>query len=288
MKQRIIDLLAMSRFANLPTVWSNVFLGIIILAYESSSTPDLALWLSFSIPISFLYLGGCFLNDWHDREFDAKAGRDRGIPSGRWKAGQVLALASGLMLAGVVGLFLIGTTSGLFSLALLLCILLYTKFHKTHAFSLLFMAGARITIYPVVLGGLTHLSAVLAIGNLGFYILGISLTARHESHAVSAQKMNAGLKYLFAPLIFSFLTYAPSIQAPEILGILILGGLLLLIRKSLQTTKDIGAFVSRSLALIPMVDLLLVSSLVGFAPWLIACPLLSLMAFALQKIAPAT
>jgi hypothetical protein len=62
-RQKVIDLLAMSRFANLPTVWSNGLLGVLI---GWSAFPDQAhlcpICVTLSgISLSFLYLGGCFL-----------------------------------------------------------------------------------------------------------------------------------------------------------------------------------------------------------------------------------
>jgi hypothetical protein len=56
--------------------------------------------------------------------------------------------------------------------------------------------------------------------------------------------------------------------------------------RSVRANHNVGQFVSRTLAAIPLVDCLLV---IPLAPHLwFACPILALLALGLQKIAPAT
>ena len=67
-KQAVIDLLAAGRVANLPSVVSNVMLGAVVFALMGK-----VVWPSvfFGIVVGVsLYLGGCFLNDWWDRNWD--------------------------------------------------------------------------------------------------------------------------------------------------------------------------------------------------------------------------
>jgi len=58
--------------------------------------------------------------------------------------------------------------------------------------------------------------------------------------------------------------------------------------RSLRATHNVGTFVSRTLAAIPLVDFLLVVPLAPELLWWPLCPALALMALGLQKIAPAT
>ena len=122
-KQRFIDLLAMSRFANLPTVWSNAIFGFVV-ASGLTSPPSLLTAVCITLGLSCLYLGGCFLNDWQDLEFDAQHRSGRPIPSGRWSRKTIASFALILLLGGVALIFYASQVSGLFSLGILACILL--------------------------------------------------------------------------------------------------------------------------------------------------------------------
>ena len=144
-RQKVIDLLAMSRFANLPTVWSNGLLGVLI---GWSAFPDQAHLCPIcvtllGISLSFLYLGGCFFNDWHDLDFDTKTRPDRPIPSGRWPRQTILSLSIILMSGGLVLIAFVSPPAGLFAFCIIICILAYTKWHKINPTSFFFMAGAR-------------------------------------------------------------------------------------------------------------------------------------------------
>jgi hypothetical protein len=56
----------------------------------------------------------------------------------------------------------------------------------------------------------------------------------------------------------------------------------------LRARHNVGIFVSRTLAAIPLVDYLIIFPLAPNLLVLIACPLLAIAALGLQKIAPAT
>ncbi|HBI32328.1 MAG TPA: hypothetical protein DDY45_09840, partial [Verrucomicrobiales bacterium] len=65
-------------------------------------------------------------------------------------------------------------------------------------------------------------------------------------------------------------------------------GILAIIVRSLRACHNVGAFVSRALASIPLVDYLIVFPLAPNLVILFSCPLLAITALGLQKIAPAT
>lgn len=313
-KQRVIDLLAMSRFANLPTVWSNVFSAFVLAWILSSCQSPLFGFPLFGVcfMVSCLYLGGCFLNDWHDSEFDRQTRPDRPIPSGRWHRHHILILACSLMFAGSAGMFLFSIKGGFFSILIVVSILLYTKWHKTKPFSLLFMAGARLLVYPTAYFAITpelHASPqkewlylIAAALPMGIYILGISLTARNESKPPSERSRFDLLGYLclIAPLLWTsylalWLGFALTEYAIPIALLLVIQ---IIICKNILQNHDIGRFVSASLASIPLIDFLFVGSLSFFflscgsqnfsGALLFTQPLLSFLALQLQKIAPAT
>ena len=303
-RQKVIDLLAMSRFANLPTVWSNGLLGVLI---GWSAFPDQAHLCPIcvtllGISLSFLYLGGCFFNDWHDLDFDTKTRPDRPIPSGRWPRQTILSLSIILMGGGLALITFISPPAGLFALGILICILAYTKWHKISPASFFFMAGARALIYPTAAFSLlswnqftqsgdqiTALLILLGVG-LGGYILGISLTARAETSKdpSSDARKTFPILCLCAPIFFFSAPLLLTKNGSALIPLILFIGILAIIVRSLRNRHNVGMFVSRTLATIPLVDYLIIFPLAPNLLVLVACPLLAIAALGLQKIAPAT
>ena len=89
--------LRLGRISNLPTVWTNVLVGA-LLAGGSLADPRLPLLM---LALSLFYVGGMFLNDAFDREFDALHRPERPIPSGQVSARQVFAFGFGLLALGM-------------------------------------------------------------------------------------------------------------------------------------------------------------------------------------------
>ena len=303
-RQKIIDLLAMSRFANLPTVWSNGFLGVLMgwgLFKDQAHICPICLTL-IGLSLSFLYLGGCFFNDWHDVAFDQKTRPERPIPSGRWQRKTVLGFALALMGGGLFLATFVSLPAGLFAAGIIICIVAYTKWHKVHPASFFFMAGARALIYPLAAFSLLTLDQVLAIKGqdvlifvllalgLGGYILGISLTARAETSRdpVSDTQKKLPILRLGAPLVFISGPLLLMGLTPALIPMVIFLLVLSFSVRRLRATHDVGRFVSRTLAAIPLVDFLLLITIAWHIAFLPVCPLLALMALGLQKIAPAT
>ena len=380
MRQRIVDLLATSRFANLPTVWSNILVAYLAawaigfyapgqsdapfnlaasFSFQTSpeslfswtaglreATPWLTL-LFLIIPTSCLYLGGCFLNDWKDAPFDAQHKPARPIPSGRISKIAVFFLAFFLLTFGLVFSALLSFTAAFLAFGIILCIVAYTHWHKKTPASFVFMAASRALLYAFGIFALVpfpnfleflsfnfpetlqkstdgSLSAVslhlrdhyfsnhswralampypLMIG-LAAYIFGISLFARHESRKkLDGFRPSPALKLLFfVPLLTAPAVLSHQLNLGQIalaLGPLVIA--LFLIFHLYAKENNIGNFVSRALANIPLVDatsgLLLIYHLLasealatqqaGFL--YLVFFLLSVLAYLLQKIAPAT
>lgn len=90
-------LLVLSRASNLPTVWSNC-LAAWWLGGAGSYGSLPALFLGASL----LYIGGMFLNDAVDADFDRQHRRERPIPSGQISERLAWQISFGLLLAGAL------------------------------------------------------------------------------------------------------------------------------------------------------------------------------------------
>ena len=76
-QNRLRTLLVLGRVSNLPTVWSNCLAAWLL--GGGGATKD---FLFIQLGASLLYLGGMFLNDAFDAEFDRQHRPERPIPSG--------------------------------------------------------------------------------------------------------------------------------------------------------------------------------------------------------------
>ncbi|MEQ1767159.1 MAG: UbiA family prenyltransferase, partial [Methylotenera sp.] len=68
----------LARISNLPTVWTNVFTGVVL---ANGQWQDLRL-IYLLAAMSLFYVAGMFLNDAFDHKFDAQMRQDRPIPRG--------------------------------------------------------------------------------------------------------------------------------------------------------------------------------------------------------------
>ncbi len=174
--------LELSRGANLPTVWSNVFMGwLIALAFGGTVCVHELGWVLLSA--SLLYVAGMFLNDAADVEWDRKHFPDRPIPSGKINLRHVRQVGLLLLSLGLSAYL------GWLSLGLTLFILAYTRWHKTQpAFSPWLMGICRaflpamgyfaVCVQDDVRGRQLLVAYQVA---LLFSTASISLLARHEA-----------------------------------------------------------------------------------------------------------
>ncbi len=143
--------LKLGRISNLPTVWTNVLVGA-LLAGGSLTDARLPLLL---VSMSLFYVGGMFLNDAYDRDFDAKARPDRPIPSGQVSAAQVFAFGFGMLFAGLALLAQVGYGAAggtgwrpaAAGIALVLAIVAYDRWHKNNPLGPLIMGLCRVFVY---------------------------------------------------------------------------------------------------------------------------------------------
>lgn len=172
--------LALGRISNLPTVWTNALAGI-ILAGGSVLTLQA---VEAVVALSLLYVGGMYLNDAFDRDFDRQHRPDRPIPSGAVSTSLVFTVGFAMLAAGVVLLALCSAQSGLAGAALAALIVLYDAWHKGNPASPLLMGGCRLLAY--VAAGLAVAPAVpgtlwLAAFVSLCWLIGLTYIAKQET-----------------------------------------------------------------------------------------------------------
>jgi 4-hydroxybenzoate polyprenyltransferase len=181
-------LLILGRVSNLPTVWSNLLAGWFLADGEFG--PRLLYLLAGG---SLLYVGGMYLNDYCDAEFDAKYCPQRPIPSGKISRVAVGSFAALWFLLGFGCLTLFGATTVAITLLLLAAIVLYDFHHKGVTLAPALMGFCRVLLYFIAatavqgLGVFRFASVVwpfylLAIA-LGLYVAGLTYYARGESQS---------------------------------------------------------------------------------------------------------
>jgi 4-hydroxybenzoate polyprenyltransferase len=180
--------LRLGRVSNLPTTWTDVVAGALLSGRALS--PGLAAGLCAAV--SALYVGGMYLNDAFDREYDARERPERPIPRGEASASSVFAVGFALLVLGVLlvaGLALLraggtGAPPVLAALALALLIVLYDAYHKHNPLSPALMALNRVLVYvTAALSVRAAVSPLLLWGCavLFGYLTGLSYAAKQEN-----------------------------------------------------------------------------------------------------------
>lgn len=277
-------LLILGRVSNLPTVWSNCVAGWWLGGGGSG-------WALFDLGLgaTLLYVGGMFLNDAIDVEFDRQHRQERPIPAGHISIGTVWWF--GLVSLGTGALLLIplGRTSAMLTVLLLATIVLYDVVHKSVAFAPVVMAGCRFWLFLLAAStgadGVTGYALWCAIA-LGGYVIGLSYIARRESLNSMVAAWPAAL--LALPVVLALLV---NNGAYRWLGLGLVTPLAVWAVYCLRHTfgaggRNIGRTVSGLLAGIALVDLLAVG---GGAAWMVLVfPGLFALALLGQRYVPAT
>lgn len=207
-------LLVLGRVSNLPTVWSNCLAGFWL--GGGGTNGSLAL-LCFGATL--LYIGGMYLNDAFDADFDQQHRRERPIPSGSIALSTVWCIGVSLMIAGVAFLLPLGVAPTVLALLLSACVILYDAIHKMISFSPVLMAGCRFFLLLLASAsgrdGITGLATWSAFALAG-YIVGLSYVARFES-------MPGALRYwpltaLASPLVLAWFVNAGDYRLPGLIS----------------------------------------------------------------------
>jgi len=286
-RERIRTGLILGRVSNLPTVWSNLLVGWLMVGEI-----DPVRLMFVLVGGSLLYVGGMYLNDFCDAEFDAQFCSNRPIPSGkisRWAVGMlaILWFIMGLTCLAPLG----GVTAGV-ALLLTAAIVLYDFRHKNVSWAPLVMGVCRFLLYPLAASVVVNLRVlgyvIPAALALGLYVAGITYLARGESRPDKPARW--ALLFLVSPIFVSvafFIEWPFHDGRPLPFCVLLLAWMAwLLVPFWLGKNRSIGRLVSGLLAGIVLVDMIAVAPVLGLAS--ITLLPLFLLALLLQRVIPAT
>ncbi len=255
-------LLATARVANIPSVVSNVWLGVAVWAilnftYGYGYIPCISWGIVIRLMLAgiFLYIAGNFLNDWMDQEWDAKYRQERALPRGLFSPESYRNVALVLGAAGMTFAASVTWMAGVMAVAIMVCIVTYTYSHKRSSKAVIPMGLCR--GFLPVMGALGMAEMPVDSWNVGFlrllaifsafagsglfiYIVGLSLSARRESE-----------------------TAPPKSRKPE------MGWILFLIAGLLMITPFL--FSGRTIAFATSSPILIVDGIVPFSVWLWLC-----------------
>ncbi len=178
--------LRLARISNLPTVFSNVLLGV-ALAAGAGPFPWEATLVAV-LTTSFLYISGMALNDLVDRHIDAAERPERPIPSGVLSVREVAIFVGICFSLPLAGVFLIAPRSTILAVALVVAIVLYNAFHKRWSGALVFMGLCRALVYflgaaitaEVMQRSVDVGEVVLFATLLSIYIIALTIIAQKE------------------------------------------------------------------------------------------------------------
>ena len=196
---KIYALLATARIANVPSVVSNLGVGVLL---GSLDTGEGFSWPWFlTIAAVLFYVAGNFLNDWADREWDMGNRPERALPRGFFRPREYLIFACVGIAVGMILAAIHGWGAVMVSAVLVGLIVLYTKVHKTTALGVIPMGLCRACLpvlgYVAMRGSIAGAVLFPAVG-LFVYIVALSLSARWEARAEAEGKQHMSRSLLVA------------------------------------------------------------------------------------------
>jgi hypothetical protein len=257
--------LALGRVSNLPTVWSNVLVGVLL---AGTRVPPRAVAMLMAA-LSLFYVGGMFLNDAFDRHIDARIHPERPIPSGRVSAKEVFSVGFALMASGEALLVTVALASGQSAvpalgsgLALGALIVVYDLWHKSNPVGPLLMGGCRMLVYvsaSLAVAGTVSPAVLGSAFVLLSYLVGLTYVAKQET--LSEFRNFWPLAFLLAPFVYvpmagDIRSLASVALLPSFLAWVVAAVLLLRVR----APGNIPRAVIRLIAGISLLDALLLAS----------------------------
>jgi hypothetical protein len=256
-------ILALSRPARLPSIWSNCLAGWWL--GGGGNMEQLPFLFGGA---SFLYLGGVFLNDAFDAEYDRQHRRARPIAAGSISHDAVWRWGLTWLVIGALLLLAIGRVAGNIALGLVFLNVVYNAIHRLVTFSPVLKGMCRCLLYPLGASaaehGITGWSLWCGLA-LGSYVTGAAYFSRWEETPRQARAWPVAL--LSAPIFLALLMDANGYREPALLlcGLLVLLGLLAFRQAFWSLEREIQKTVGLLFAGVVFVD------------WLSACPVASVI-----------
>jgi hypothetical protein len=279
-------LLRLGRVSNLPTVWTNVIAGATI-ANAAANIVEVAL---IGLAMTAFYVGGMYLNDFFDRDIDARERPGRPIHAGDISAGAVSAIGFALLAVGTALLARFGLLTVIWGLALAGAIVLYDAWHKGNVFAPVIMGLCRALVYlatGAAVGGEIHFALIAGAVALAAHVIGLTYAAKQEN--LNEVGRLWPLAVLACPLLFAL----PSISS----GWFVVIGCLLLCAADIASVRllaqraapdSVPRAVSMLIAAICLVDALAVALYGGGIPLACTCASGYLLTRLFQTVIPGT
>lgn len=140
--------LELLRISNLPTVWSNLIAGAVVVAAFDGRMEFESLFIVL-VAGSCLYLAGMVLNDVFDADIDARERPSRPIPSGRVSRRAASGFGWMLMAVGCLLPWTVSIATGVVANLLAALVVAYDAVHARTTWSVLLMAGCRAGLYAL-------------------------------------------------------------------------------------------------------------------------------------------
>ena len=299
---KLYALLATARIANMPSVVSNLGVGVLLGSLGTGG--DFSWPWALTLAAVLFYVSGNFLNDWADREWDIVNRPERALPRGLFWPHEYLNFACAGIAVGMILAAIYGWRAVIVSAALVGFIVLYTKVHKQAAWSVIPMGLCRACLpalgYVGVRGGIGG-SMLFPAAALLLYIIALSLSARWESKAEvpEGKKLLSRMLLLAAGVVAALL---PMMVMPLVGWIGMVAFFMWMLLCVTKYRSPVPAHVSALLAGIPLVDWVTLLPMVliwmhlerveAFDPMFSVAVFLPPAAFllgrVLQRVAPAT
>src|SRR5262249_6298832 len=160
--------------------WTNVIAGAII-ANSAATAADIVI---VGLAMTAFYVGGMYLNDFFDREIDARERPGRPIHAGDIAATTVSAVGFSLLAAGVALVATFGLLAAAWGMALAAAIVLYDAWHKGNNFAPLIMGLCRALVYlgtGAAVSGSIAPALIVGATALAAHVVGLTYAARQEN-----------------------------------------------------------------------------------------------------------
>jgi len=279
-------LLRLGRVSNLPTVWTNVIAGATI-ANAAATLADIAV---VGLAMTAFYVGGMYLNDFFDREIDARERPGRPIHAGDISPSAVSAIGFALLAVGMILLARFGLSTVMWALALAGAIVLYDAWHKGNSIAPVIMGLCRALVYlatGVAVSGEIGFALIAGAVALAAHVIGLTYAAKQEN------LNQVGRLWPLAILAGPLLLALPGISSG---WLVVVGGLLLCVADIVavrllakRTAPDaVPRAVSMLIAAICLVDALAVAVYGGGVLLVCLCASGYLLTRLFQTVIPGT